>query len=74
MFLLLHNATLAVCSFEQTAKSQIIFQTPFSDNLSEGRKLNYSSTVSVAGAAGASAEGIAAGNSGAASTISILSV
>ena len=35
--LVLYNATLAVCSFEQTAKSQIIFQTLFSDKMSEGQ-------------------------------------
>ena len=64
------NATIAVCSFEQTAKSQIIFQSPFSDNLSVGRKLNYSAD----GSAGASAEGIAAGSSGAGASISIFSV
>ena len=70
MTLILQYTLLAVCSFEQTAKSQIIFQSLFSDKMSEGGKLNYSAEVS----AGFSAEGIAAGNSGAGASISIFSV
>ena len=74
MTLILQYTLLAVCPFEQTAKSQIIFQSLFSDKLSEGGKLNYSAEVSAGASAGFSAEGIAAGNSGAGASISIFSV
>ena len=70
----LHNAVIAVRSFEQTAISQNIFQMPFTDNLSAGGKSDYSAGVSAGASAGASAEGSSDGNSGAGAAISIFSV
>ena len=60
------DTPIAVCSKEQTAISQIIFQTPQTDKMSDGDRLNYS--------AGTSAAGSATGNSGAGAAVSIFSV
>ena len=69
---IIHTA-IAVCSEEQTAISQIVFQKCI--GLTNCQPCgDYSAGVSAGASAGFSAEGIAAGNSGAGASVSIFSV
>ena len=67
------HTVIAVCSEEQTAISQIVFQKCI--GLTNCQPCgDYSAGVSAGTSAGFSAEGIAAGNSGAGASVSIFSV
>ena len=67
------HTVIAVCSEEQTAISQIVFQQCI--GLTNCQPCgDYSAGVSAGASAGFSAEGIAAGNSGAGASVSIFSV
>ena len=67
------HTVIAVCSEEQTAISQIVFQKCI--GLTNCQPCgDYSAGVSAGASAGFSAEGIGAGNSGAGASVSIFSV